>query len=279
MSASFTLHGPTPSFAPLPWSGQLALAPGIGVLLGQAGNNHTHHHWAHQIALGLDGAVQITTEQGPMRSAGLLVRAGTPHQLGVGRVLSVFLDPTTDVAHALCRRLPSDGAVVVLPAPLNHLFRDTLLGHLSLHTGLNLLQEALAPTAEPRADPRMAPIIAALVQREATDATLSRARLAALAGLSETRFSHWFRAQTGMPLRSYRKWLRLVRALEQALQGGRLTDAAHHATFADQAHFSRTFLQMFGVRASDVLAAIRLAPVPQSGLDMSRTRFSFFGAA
>lgn len=69
-----------------------------------------------------------------------------------------------------------------------------------------------------------------------------------------------------MPLRSYRKWLNLVHGLEQALRGQNLTAAAHQAEFADQAHFSRTFMQMFGVRASDVLAQVRLISGVQQNL-------------
>jgi AraC-like DNA-binding protein len=59
-----------------------------------------------------------------------------------------------------------------------------------------------------------------------------------------------------MPVRSYRKWLRLVRGIEHVLAGDRLTDAAHGAGFSDQAHFTRTFVATFGINPSLALARL-----------------------
>ena len=87
----------------------------------------------------------------------------------------------------------------------------------------------------------------ALQQGVYAGTAMNRAELARLAGLSETRFSHWFKEKTGMPLRSYRKWLRLVHGVEKVLSGNSLIDAAHAADFSDQAYFSRTFKSAFGV--------------------------------
>lgn len=61
-----------------------------------------------------------------------------------------------------------------------------------------------------------------------------------------------------MPLRSYRKWLRLIFGMESALRGHNLTEAAHEARFADQAHFSRTFSLAFGVSPSEALAHMKM---------------------
>ncbi len=108
----------------------------------------------------------------------------------------------------------------------------------------------------PVVDRRAQQVFAALAGDVHAPGETGRQRLAKLAGLSESRFSHWFREQTGMPLRSYRKWLRLVHGLEQVLGGHNLTVAAYEADFADQAHFSRTFVQMFGVKPSEAFAQI-----------------------
>lgn len=43
-----------------------------------------------------------------------------------------------------------------------------------------------------------------------------------------------------------------MRAVEQLAGGKRLTEAAHHAGFADSAHFSRTFQRMFGLPAASL---------------------------
>lgn len=66
-------------------------------------------------------------------------------------------------------------------------------------------------------------------------------------GLSEGRLTHLFKQVVGVPLRRYILWQRVRRAIAVAFtEGSSLTDAAHAAGFADQAHFTRTFKDMFG---------------------------------
>jgi AraC-like DNA-binding protein len=80
-------------------------------------------------------------------------------------------------------------------------------------------------------------------------------------GLSESRLIHLFKEQVGIPIRRYLLWLRLVAAIEQALEGISLTTAAHNAGFADSAHLSRTFKQMFGITPSYLLKNSRFLQV------------------
>lgn len=76
--------------------------------------------------------------------------------------------------------------------------------------------------------------------------------LARDAGLSESRFSHVFRRDVGVPLRTYRRWLRLRAGVVFGMAGWDLKDAAHEAGFADQADFSRTCREAFGVSPSTI---------------------------
>lgn len=71
--------------------------------------------------------------------------------------------------------------------------------------------------------------------------------------LSESRFAHLFKEQAGIPFRKYVLWSRLQAAVKAVLQGQLLTQAAYEAGFADVAHLSRTFVEMFGVSPSEVL--------------------------
>ena len=61
--------------------------------------------------------------------------------------------------------------------------------------------------------------------------------------------SIWLLEETGLPFRTYVLWRRLMKAVEIRAAGESLTEAAHQAGFSDSAHFSRTFLRMFGVPA------------------------------
>lgn len=79
---------------------------------------------------------------------------------------------------------------------------------------------------------------------------LTLPQAAGIAFLSESRFSHLFVEEVGLPFRTYLLWRRMSRAVSFLSAGHRLTEAAHAAGFADSAHFSRTFLRMFGLPAA-----------------------------
>ncbi|MEM8894883.1 MAG: AraC family transcriptional regulator [Bacteroidota bacterium] len=68
--------------------------------------------------------------------------------------------------------------------------------------------------------------------------------------LSESRLLHLFKAEMGLPIRSYILWYRLKVAMEKVIGGANLTEAAHAAGFSDQAHFTRTCRKMLGVPPS-----------------------------
>ncbi|WP_372799588.1 helix-turn-helix domain-containing protein [Litorivivens sp.] len=54
-------------------------------------------------------------------------------------------------------------------------------------------------------------------------------------------------------MRSYRKWLRLITALEIALTTTNLSQAATEAGFSDQAHFTRAVREAFGISPTQLM--------------------------
>lgn len=238
----------------LAWSGRAAIDVGMGVFEGQTGDNREHCHWAHQLSMGLQGPIEVISEGTTYQAPTLFITAGTPHQLAPSVVRSVYLDPTSAVSQALCSRLNTTAGIVAVPPDLAELCHHRFTTAPSLAEGLAEFRQALQASPGPDvSDPLLQEVLAKL-QQGIQDATIpDRRSLARLAGLSESRFSHWFCEHTGMPLRSYRKWLRLIYGLQQVLEGQTLTEAAHLAQFSDQAHFTRTFVQMFGIRPSDLL--------------------------
>jgi AraC-like DNA-binding protein len=76
--------------------------------------------------------------------------------------------------------------------------------------------------------------------------------LAQRANLSPSRFAHLFREHTGMPVRNYLLWRRLLYALGRLQQGHSITTTAYEAGFADGAHMSRSFRRVFGSSPTDL---------------------------
>ncbi len=76
--------------------------------------------------------------------------------------------------------------------------------------------------------------------------------LASLLGLSESWFSHAFKASTGMPPLRWQMEARIARVKDLlARDKASLTEIAALAGFADQAHLTRSFKRVVGVAPSD----------------------------
>jgi AraC-like DNA-binding protein len=76
------------------------------------------------------------------------------------------------------------------------------------------------------------------------------ADLAAIAGLSPSRFQAVFAEATGMPFRRYRTWRRMAVVMRALADGRSLTEAALDAGFSGSGHLSTTFRAMFGLSPS-----------------------------
>jgi len=113
-------------------------------------------------------------------------------------------------------------------------------------------QSLAAFTQAPAIDTRILRTVARM-QRDLTRNDPLEA-LAEAVNLSPGRLQHLFLAETGVPLRRYRIWLRFRAALEWIAANADLTKAALAVGFASSAHFSHAFKAMFGVSASSVLA-------------------------
>lgn len=71
--------------------------------------------------------------------------------------------------------------------------------------------------------------------------------LAALVDLSQSHFSHAFKASTGVPPHQWQLQARIRRGQEMLVAGDRpLTEIAVEAGFSDQAHFTRVFRRLVG---------------------------------
>jgi AraC-like DNA-binding protein len=184
-----------------------------------------------------------------------LIRADVAHEIDASRahVLLVFVSPESDAGAALHGGLTEDirpigeRTVATWRAQLGD------PAHLTVATiepwiGKLLLSHRSAPGLHPKVR-QMLPVI----QGEVVGSRrLSLKRVAAIAGLSDSRFLHVFTESVGIPLRRYVRWLRLQLADAEIAQGTTATDAAFRAGFADASHLSRTVRQMLGTTLSNL---------------------------
>jgi len=236
------------------WQGQGALSQGLAIFVGQAGDNELHSHVAHQLTIGLDGLVTVIGPDALVASEGVYIQGGRPHQLLPGRVLSVYLDPTTSTSQSIITQNELIG-IKRLPKQLLRILRHCFMQPIKLSQGLTKFENRFQHSID--RDPRINQVCQILDAELEEMESYSLAIFANKVQLSPSRFSHWFKEKTGMSLRTYRKWRKLIRGLELTMQQQDATRCAHQAGFSDQAHFTRTCKQMFGVTPKLALKGVR----------------------
>jgi AraC family transcriptional regulator len=226
-------------------------------------NNHQsslHAHQALQITVALDGPFDLELEEAgqlsktpqaefaciaPQQMHKITARAST---LGY-----LYVD-TSPVAYAKWR------SASAAPVPPDALILTALRDLMQRHDVGRDAVEALAHrwcehslpgllTVRP-ADPRIARAM------DIIDQDLLQAQnytgLARSVHLSPSRFANLFREATGLPVRNYVLWRRLVHVFELLEHGESITSAAHNAGFSDCAHLSRSFHKICGAKPSDM---------------------------
>ena len=220
---------------------------------------HAHHAIQLNFSVGGSFSFQIEDEvvEGPM----VLIAPDVPHAYEPrGRNAMIFIEPESRMGAAVLRGLAGRKVVRLDPAKfvditdrLSCIWEaprpdDAILTRLGQELAIRLAGDTVAVQT---LDPRIARVLDRLAMD--IDSRLSVGQAAGIACISESRFSHLFVAEVGLPYRTYMLWRRLMVAVNGVAAGVTLTNAAHEAGFADSAHFSRTFLRMFGVPASLLL--------------------------
>lgn len=228
--------------------------------------NRMHAHHAFQLTLAAGGIANIRTQEGLHEGPVILIAPDHPHSIEpVGRVALVFAEPESPTGRRLGRLLAGRPIARLAPMPASVRRLDPMWDlpqagdAQAREIGEAILRDLVgAGEAGHPVDPRVQRVLAWLDTADGAEPSLQRA--AAIACLSESRFSHLFVQETGLAFRTYVLWRRLMVAVERRSAGASLTEAAHDAGFADSAHFSRTFLRMFGVPADTMWLGSRRPP-------------------
>jgi AraC family transcriptional regulator len=244
-----------------PYRGDFLAWPGVCGFIGSGGASAIapHSHYAIQLVLGAPSGlrVQFGRRGEWVECAAALVPSRATHTIDVTACdmsVVLFVEPETPEGKALTARLQGRleilGTEVVGDASrsLEHQWRveRSRTGVTAICAGLI---QGISHTA-PRqpSDPRVLAAVEYLRDRVAQSVSLPE--VAKVANLSADRFRHLFVEETGMPLRTYVLWRRLLHVWTLLSAGETLSSAAHGAGFADSAHLSRTARTMFGLPPS-----------------------------
>ncbi|MFD8557925.1 helix-turn-helix domain-containing protein [Streptosporangium canum] len=229
------------------WHGWAAITPGRLYYGGQIGAADLHAHHAAQLLIG-DGFVLRDAEGAEHAVTAALIPANTPHAIvhGTADGLLALIDPVQGgPLRAHPHAWSSAGWPIDLDAPAG---RDLP----TLHALVNHLTGAVPPRPRHPALIHATQVIAALLPARVRLAEVARA-----VHLSDSRLSHLFTGELGLPFRPYVLWMRLRAALSALSGGTSLTEAAHAAGFADAAHLTRVVRRMMGQAPSTLTAGVR----------------------
>jgi AraC-like DNA-binding protein len=168
-------------------------------------------------------------------------------------MLCALVDPESDLGGALFEQV-TENITPIKNATVTS-WRGQLGDPVSLDSGRveSWFRELTSRRQPPRLHPGVRKVLQVIREELDDHRRLSLKRMAAVAGLSDSRLMHVFTTSVGIPLRPYILWLRLQRAYGEMVMGATLTEAAHRAGFADAAHLSRTVKRMSGATTKSVI--------------------------
>jgi AraC family transcriptional regulator len=220
-----------------------------------------HSHHAIQVTIAFDGGFAIRGAAGEWRKArGVIVRPDVEHAFNAlgetGAML--FVDPESAEGVWLQGALAED--ITLVPearvqacAPALRAFWERPIEGMEVSDLIRHCIEALSPGARPcrKLDPRVATVLGTI--RDSDDLRMSLEAAAGIVHLSPGRFAHLFKDELGLPFRHYMLWRKVTRAMLSMGRERTIAAAAQHGDFADAAHLTRTFSQMFGITPSALM--------------------------
>lgn len=234
------------------WNGHVTFGDLWAAYVGPADQNEPHAHVALQLAVGDGGDVTVRHPGTDTTARGVLIRPLVQHALvsGPARVALLYVEAEAPLGRALLAALGNEDVAGASPTILSavHGFDDPA-------ASVARLESALAVAARPPLDARIVTALAVLGDDDGGSGAVRRA--ADAAGLSPARLRALAQQELGVPLSRWLLWRKLARASRAVAGGAALAAAAVDGGFADQAHFARTMLRMFGITAGTASASLR----------------------
>ena len=232
-------------------------------MVGPHWNSGSHHHAALQIVLSDGNPFSIRIDGGQWTSArAVVVNSHVIHEIKdfAGTIVSFSLVPEIKRGLSLQKHVLRGENIRFLENIdksdiLSRLFRsvkerkDSARAFYDCEKFIDTLTGFQADTFN--FDDRMLSVLDC-IQKNIPD-HISASTLAKHIHISEDRFLHLFKEQLGLTLRQYILFQRIMTAVREFLEGRSLTEAAHEAGFSDSAHFTRNFVEIFGIRPSQVI--------------------------
>ena len=224
-----------------------------GFSIGQFEDNLLHKHYAIQINISLNTEIILTKKNNEISELkNFLIKSNIPHQLSckTEHLLLLFY-PTSSIGHYL-DQLSNDEISEFKHPILKQLKKcsiDFLKGKMNfkdLVLKISSLLETFNCECEMENHYKDERIKKAIQYLEANfDRVISLKEIAEICFLSESRFLHLFKENTGITFRKFKQWNKVSKSFSM-LRKQNLTETAHQFGFTDSSHYSKVFKERFG---------------------------------
>lgn len=245
------------------WGGTIAFGPWWLLRSGPLEPAETHAHHAIQVVVH-GGAPCISDSAGePVPGPIAVIAADQAHTIHAHRdhALVLYVEPSSAVGQLL-REGVADvrppigrghpvGEILGSLQPTNWSRVDEAVQRTIAQVGVNPIGESIFWWRHPTFD-------AALIElAESADRVgdIGLPDVADRIGVSAERLAQLFPGEVGLPLLDYARWLRLVRAAEQLIEGDPMDVAARSAGFIDSVQLDRSMTEMFGMPAGQLTSS------------------------
>ncbi|MFC4057869.1 helix-turn-helix domain-containing protein [Planomonospora corallina] len=208
-----------------------------------------------------------TAAPGLLAFTGAIIPAGARHELRAAsgaHGLLAYLDPAHPAGRAAGARIAAAGdagTVSTWQVAARPPATTAVTGEITAPAALpGVLRSIGLPADGLSADTRRPPAVLSRALETVPrliDGPLLLSEIAARVGVSASRLGHLFAEHLRLPFPAWRRWVRLLHAMEAVRGGATLTEAAHGAGFADSSHLTRVCHEMFGLAPSRLIHLVR----------------------
>lgn len=222
-------------------------------------NPEMHSHSASHIIIGLEGDIKVSVNGESTVCGGALLPSGVSHTVdGFGRPLLVFMfDITSKVSEQVTRFKVLKGQEIerIISVWRSWGGGKTREDYEDFWTKVMAVL-GISEVGSRVSDERITAAMHFVKEHLHDDVTVKDA--AESVYLSEGRFSHLFREETGIAFSGYLVMQKVFCVYMQIAEGVSITEASLAAGFSTPAHFATVNKKMFGITASDLRGDYRL---------------------
>lgn len=229
----------------------------IGILTNQL-DAQLHKHWMQQVFIGIEDKVDLTVKEQAIRGRCIVVEKNIPHAFSARQLtLSLLIEPASTYASFLSTRMSEEGYWICDIDEMKALAQEFII--LKQTDSITCYRECMKKldtclgfsTKDIVRDERILDFLYHLEHCNCDDHTIQK--FAKEAALSTSRFTHLFKKEIGLPLKSYLLLHQMQCAFQLLSDGRSVSAAAMHAGFDSPSHFAGTVKRMMGLSASFAL--------------------------